>query len=79
LERAGDIALPARRLARLLHQIAVFLNDRARTALFGLDVVPVDLEPVTTLLRRPEAFADDSVAARNLDDVHDPRHGLGRA
>ena len=78
LERGGDIAVVARRHARLFGQRPVLGHDRGRASLFRLAVVPLDLERLAALLCRPEALGDNGDAARHLHHVDHAGDGLGR-
>ena len=64
--------------AGLFGELAVFRHDGGGAALFGLAVVPLDLERIAALLRRPEALGDDGDAARHLHDLDHAGHRLGR-
>src|SRR6185312_7499854 len=79
LERRGGIALLARRLAGLFGERAVLRHDGGGAALFRLAVVPLDLEGVAALFRRPEALAHNGDAARHLQHLDYAGNGFGGA
>lgn len=70
--RLGGVAVPARGLAGLLGELAVLRHQRLGTTLLGLALVPLDLERVAALLRRPEALGDHRHAVRHLDHLDHP-------
>ncbi|CRO43236.1 hypothetical protein PAERUG_E10_London_26_VIM_2_06_13_01156 [Pseudomonas aeruginosa] len=76
--RLGGVAVPARGLAGLLGELAVLRHQRLGTTLLGLALVPLDLERVAALLRRPEALGDHRHAVRHLDHLDHPRNRPSR-